>query len=67
MKIETLKLMISITRSKMLEMPENSEIEGLEDDAVNNFRKLSDVLDDAEEDLKKMETAEEVRKIFKLK
>lgn len=67
MKIETLKLMISITRSKMFEMPENSEIEGLEGDAVNNFRKLSDVLDDAEEDLKKMETAEEVRKIFKLK
>lgn len=67
MKIETLKLMISITRSKMHEMPENSDIEGLEGDAVNNFRKFSDALTDAEEDLKKMETAEEVRKIFKLK
>jgi hypothetical protein len=50
----------------MFEMPENSEIEGLEGDAVNNFRKLSDVLDDAEEDLKKMKTAEEVRKIFRI-
>jgi hypothetical protein len=50
----------------MFEMPENSEIEGLEGDDVNNFRKLSDVLDDAEEDLKKMKTAEEVRKIFRI-
>ena len=40
MKIETLELMISITRSKMFEMPEHSDIEGLEDDAAVNVMML---------------------------
>lgn len=64
MKTETLKLMISITRSKMYEIPEHSDIEGLEGDTVDNFRKISDALSDAEETLRKLEISEEVKKIF---
>ena len=64
MKTETLKLMISITKNKMYEMPDCSDIEGLEGDAVDNFRKLSDALADADETLQRLETAEEINKIF---
>ena len=37
MEIKTLELLIAVTKNKLLEMPENEEIEGLEGDAGQNF------------------------------
>lgn len=64
MEIKTLELLIAVTKSKLLEMPENEEIEGLEGDAGKNFRKLSDALNDAEDTLNKMKNAKAVRKLL---
>ena len=64
MKIQTLELLVSVTKAKLLEMPEFSDIDGLEEDAGKNFRKLSDALTDAEDTLEKMKRSEAVRKMF---
>lgn len=67
MKIDTLKLMISITKSKMIEMPEFDKIDGLQGNVGQNFEKLSNALYDAEQHLEKMENAAAVRKLFNQK
>lgn len=64
MEIKTLELLIAVTKNKLLEMPENEEIEGLEGDTGQNFRKLSDALNDAEDTLDKMKNSETVRKLL---
>lgn len=64
MKIKNLELLIEVTKSKLLEMPEHTEINGLEGDATDNFKKLSDALYDAEDSLQKMKNAESARNLI---
>ncbi len=59
--------MISITKSKMIEMPEFDKIDGLQGNVGQNFEKLSNALYDAEQHLEKMENAAAVRKLFNQK
>jgi len=64
MKIQTLELLISISKAKLHEIPEHEEIDGLESDAVTNFKNLSDAITDAEDTLKRMKNNESVKKLF---
>lgn len=64
MKIESLEIALITLNDVMKRMPNETEVEGLDGDVGNNFRKLSDAISDIEDGLEKMKTAKEVRKLF---